>query len=124
MGLILVAEDDTELRGLLLSALRREGHEVADAANGLAVREIARAVAEGRASRPDLVVMDVRMPGASGLELLGELRKAGWSAPIVLMTAFGDEQLHRDASAAGANAVLDKPFDIDDLKREVHRLMA
>lgn len=124
MGLILVAEDDTELRGLLTSLLRREGFDVADVPTGTAVRELARAVAEGRAARPDLVVMDVRMPGVSGLELLGELRRAGWALPIVIMTAFGDEKLHHDASEAGASAVLDKPFDLDDLKREVHRLIA
>ncbi len=123
MGLILVAEDDTALRDLLASLLRREGFDVADVPTGTAVRELARAVAEGRALQPDLVVMDVRMPGASGLDLLLELRRAGWAAPIVLMTAFGDEKLHRDANAAGASAVLDKPFDLDDLKREVHRLI-
>lgn len=120
---ILVAEDDSELRSLLTALLRRDGFDVTDAPNGTAVREMVRAVAEGRTEIPDLVVMDVRMPGASGIELLGELRRAGFQAPIVLMTAFGDAKLHRDASEAGASAVLDKPFDLEELRREVHRLM-
>lgn len=118
-----MAEDDSELRSLLTSLLRRDGFDVTDAPDGTAVRELLHAVAEGRAVTPDLVVMDIRMPGCSGIELLGELRRAGWSAPVVLMTAFGDAAVHRDASAAGANAVLDKPFDLDDLRREVRRLM-
>jgi DNA-binding response OmpR family regulator len=119
---ILVAEDDSELRMLLSDLLRRDGFDVLDAPDGTAVRELARAVAEGRAVTPDLVVMDVRMPGGSGIELLGELRRAGWRAPVVLMTAFGDASVHQDASAAGASAVLDKPFDLEELMREVHRL--
>ena len=124
MGHILVAEDDTELRSLLASMLRRDGFDVTDAPDGTAVRELARAIFEGRAKSLDLVVMDVRMPGASGIELLGELRRAGFSAPIVLMTAFGDAKLHADANEAGASAVLDKPFDLDELRREVRRLLA
>jgi DNA-binding response OmpR family regulator len=124
VGQILVAEDDSELRALLTALLRRDGFDVVDAPDGTAVRALARAVAEGRAVTPDLVVMDVRMPGGSGIELLGELRRAGWRAPIVLMTAFGDANLHRDANAAGASAVLDKPFDLDELRREVRRLIA
>jgi two-component system response regulator (stage 0 sporulation protein F) len=120
---IVIAEDDMELRTLLVSLLRREGFDVVAVPDGAAVLEYAAAAAEGRAPPVDLFVMDVRMPGLSGLEVVSALRKSGCDAPIVLMTAFGDQTFHARASAAGANAVLDKPFGFDELCRKVRRLV-
>jgi DNA-binding response OmpR family regulator len=69
--------------------------------------------------RPAMVVSDVRMPGYSGLDLLAILRCASWTLPVVLITAFGDEDTHAEARELGAIAVLDKPFDLDDLRAVV-----
>jgi len=112
-ALILVAEDDAEMRAFLGQALQEEGHEVLGAANGAELLErLESLVACGR--EPDLVISDVRMPGISGLELLEALRETWW-LPVILITAFGDHSLHETASERGASRVLDKPFEIDYL---------
>ncbi len=70
----------------------------------------------------DLIVSDVRMPICSGLEIVRAIRDSGWTVPVILMTAFGDDET-RDR-AAQLNAVLfDKPFDLDDLRTAVLSLV-
>lgn len=63
----------------------------------------------------DLLVTDVRMPGFSGLDVLTALRRVSVRCPVVLVTAFGDEALHQFARQLGVVAVLDKPFDVNEL---------
>ena len=63
----------------------------------------------------DLVITDVRMPGPSGVEMLEWLRGVVWSIPVIVITAFGDPVLHAEARRLGALAVLDKPFDVNEL---------
>jgi DNA-binding response OmpR family regulator len=112
---VYLAEDDDELRKLLVGALRKGGFEVASAVDGPGVLALARAALDGGIAMPDAFVMDVRMPRADGLHILHALRLAGWTQPVVLMTGFGDPELHAEAAEAGAAAVLDKPFDVDEL---------
>ena len=66
----------------------------------------------------DLIVTDVRMPGLDGLEVLRRLRQRDIDIPVLMVTAFGDRHLHREATALGAR-VLDKPFDFDHLIAQV-----
>jgi len=66
-------------------------------------------------SNIDLIVSDIRMPGWSGLDVLAGLKHADVRIPMVLITAFGDDETHRQASHLGAVAVVDKPFDMDHL---------
>ena len=116
---ILLAEDDPDMRALLASSLRRRGYEVCEADSGGTL--LARLFADHAAGAdlPDLVVSDVRMPGGGGLSALRSIRDRAWATPMVLITAFGDRELHREALDLGAR-VLDKPFDLGDL----HRLVA
>ena len=67
---------------------------------------------------PDAIVTDHRMPLRSSIDLLLELNRKGWHVPVILVTAFGSE-VRQLADALGAAAVLDKPFDLDDLRMEV-----
>jgi DNA-binding NtrC family response regulator len=117
---ILVAEDDDDMRGLVADALRADGFAVVEARSGTELRNLIWSRMRG-GSRPVglLIVTDVRMQGATGLELLAELRERDWSTPIVLMTGFGDARVHAEAEKLGALAVFDKPFDIRDLQRLV-----
>jgi DNA-binding NtrC family response regulator len=69
-----------------------------------------------RCRPPDVLVSDVRMPGLGGLDVLRGLRHCEWANPVILITAFGDEATHLEAVRLGAAAVLDKPFDVDDLR--------
>ncbi len=114
---ILLAEDDDEMRRLLADALRDEGYFVEEARDGTELMERVRSAAmqwDGRAP-VDLVISDIRMPGFSGLDVLRSLRDEDWSIPVILITAFGDEDTHRTAREYGATMVLDKPFEMGDL---------
>jgi len=64
------------------------------------------------------------MPGLTGLEVLDGLHQCKDLPPIILVTAFGDEQTHRLAESFGAVAVFDKPFDIDDLLTKVREVLS
>jgi len=122
---IFLAEDDKEMRGLVASVLRRSGHEVVEAADGLELLRQIESVdeLESEACR-DLVVTDVRMPGATGLEVLASLRQSRPNVPVVLVSSFGDEELRADARQLGAAAFLDKPFSLAALQTTILQLSA
>ena len=111
---LLVAEDDREMRRLLVESLRRDGHEIESVGSGLALLAHVR---DGRSY--DLVVSDVRMPGRTGLEVLADARARGWPSPVLLITAFGDDTTLDEAARLGAIALFSKPFDMDDLRTAV-----
>jgi DNA-binding response OmpR family regulator len=115
---ILVAEDDRDMLELLGSVLRQDGYEVIEIQHGAALLDLLDSflLASGDARPADLIISDVRMPLLTGMELLAGLRGAAWSTPIILITAFGDPDLHDKAQRLGAAAVLDKPFDLDVLR--------
>ncbi len=114
---IMLAEDDADLRRVLAMALRREGYDVVEARDGNHLRSYLGALLynKHRADPVDLVITDVRMPGPSGVEMLEWLRGVVWSIPVIVITAFGDPVLHAEARRLGALAVLDKPFDVNEL---------
>lgn len=113
---ILLAEDDDEMRQLLEAELRADGYEVFAVNDGTEMLEALSEVSRPPFGVPDAIVMDVRMPGYSGLHVLAALRAAHESTPVILITAFGDIRLHEEAARLGAAVVFDKPFDIDDLR--------
>lgn len=121
---ILIAEDDTELRLALSTALRRDGHDVLEVIDGgrllvLLAQEYT-ATSEPRAV--DLLVSDVRMPVCSGIQIVEQLRAAHWPTPVILMTAFGDDATRLHADALGA-VLLYKPFDLDDFRTAIGSLL-
>jgi DNA-binding response OmpR family regulator len=119
---VLLAEDDREMRRLLVATLRKENCEVIEAKNGAQLWDILMNKSAELASSPavietfDLVISDVRMPGKSGLEVLSGLRRTDGDIPVILITAFGDNDTHAEAYRLGALAVFNKPFDLDDLR--------
>lgn len=116
---ILLADDDAAFRALVATRLRREGYEVTLAASGDELLEmLASAVPAGLGGALfDLIVSDIRMPGRGGLEILAQMPR--WAPHVILMTAFGSDKVHAQAKRLGAIAILDKPFDLDDLLRTV-----
>jgi len=116
-GHVLLAEDDPDMRALMAWTLRADGYEVQEVADGDELLRVLGTVEDG-SERPDLVVSDVQMPGASGLEVLARLRASRTPLPVLLVTAFGDWETHARAERLGAE-VLDKPFELDDLRKRV-----
>ena len=115
-GRVLLAEDDGAMRALLARRLCRAGFEVIEVANGTEALE---RLAYGWASKPalrfDVVVSDLRMPGYDGINILASLRQTADYLPVILITAFGTMTTHVTAARLGAYAILDKPFDLDEL---------
>lgn len=118
MALILVVDDDQSIITAFRRFLGDEGHDVRTAGTAadalLAIDE----------ERPDLVFMDVRMPGMSGLEGLDEIRRRHADMPVVIMTAYGTSQTSIDAIRAGAFDYLGKPLDLDDLRGVMTKALA
>jgi CheY-like chemotaxis protein len=115
---VLVAEDDDQLRRLIVRKLRRRGCEILAARNGVELAEllVVRAIeALGRHAPIGLVISDIRMPGRTGLEILDMVRGSELLVPVILITGFGDPATHAEAKRLGAMAVFDKPVDLDDL---------
>jgi DNA-binding response OmpR family regulator len=116
---VLVADDEDDIRALVGVAVRRAGCDlVASVADGEA------ALASARAELPDLVVLDVSMPGRTGLEVCAALRNAPATAGIrvLLLSAGASAGDVARGLAAGADAYLPKPFSVADLVREVRAL--
>jgi DNA-binding NtrC family response regulator len=112
---LLLVEDKNELRTMLRKALERAGHMVDEAADGTA------AIQKVRARRYLLVITDLKMPGASGLDVLRETKQADATIPVILLTAFGSVEEAVTAMKEGAFDFLQKPVDLDHLKLLVQR---
>ena len=110
MARILIIEDDEEMRSLLVDFLNDEGYE-ADAVNNAseAFRTLARASF-------DLVITDIRMPGLTGWDVLSAVKKFQFEIPVIVITAFGGEDVYRRSMARGADGYLEKPIHFHKLR--------
>jgi len=112
---LLLVEDKSELRGMLRKALEHFGYDVDEAADGSA------AIQKIRQRRYLLVLSDLKMPGASGLDVLRETKQADATIPVLLLTAYGSIDEAVTAMKEGAFDFLQKPIDLDHLKLLVQR---
>jgi CheY-like chemotaxis protein len=121
-GPILVVEDDAAVREVLIAALVDEmGLDVATAASG------GEALTMLRSLRPSMILLDLTMPGVSGLDVLDHLRANGTirTIPVVSMTALSASSAERQAALqAGSVAILDKPFDLQELMDTVEGVLS
>ena len=116
---LLVIDDDVDLRRLVALSLRLSGYEVLVAQNGLEGMEIT------KQRTPDLILVDLMMPGMDGLRFLGWLRQeAKAQMPVITMTAADDEDTLRAALSAGATRVVKKPVQFDSLEEILEELLA
>jgi len=107
---VLVVDDDAAVRAVLAQILADEGFDVvATAADGL------QAVSLAEAFRPDAVVLDVRMPGVDGIEAARRIRLRDPRVRLVMLSAYDDATLQREAAEAGANSFLVKGCPLPDL---------
>jgi CheY-like chemotaxis protein len=116
---VLVADDDDELRALVVETLRLDGCHVIEARDGAEVLAILSDSLADPSARPDVIIADVRMPNLSGFGVLEELRRAHVALPVVMITGFAHESVGVVAKRLGAVAVLKKPFELDDLRLAV-----
>jgi len=118
---ILIVEDNADSREMLVLLLRRLGYEVAEAATGLA------AIEQTRATRPDLIIMDLGLPGITGDEATARLKAdpSTRDIPVIVNTAFNKEAaLVERAIAVGAAEILYKPTNLKVLLEVVHRYLS
>ena len=116
---ILVCEDDPSVRLLLRLAIERRGHRVVEAGDGETGILLARSI------EPDLIVVDMRLPDRSGIDVVRTLRNAPALAatPILMATGSAQPSDRLAAEDAGVNAFVYKPFDISELVIEIDRLL-
>jgi CheY-like chemotaxis protein len=116
---ILICDDEPHLRELMRVSLDRD-YEFAEAADAAEALELADRV------RPDLVLLDVMMPGGSGLSVIEQMRQTPDLAgvPVVVVSAFVSDGDRRAAHDAGADGFVGKPFDPDELASIVEDLLA
>jgi len=112
---LLLVEDKNELRAMLRKALERAGYAVEEAPDGTS------AIQKIRARRYLLVITDLKLPGASGLDVLRATKNADATIPVLLLTAFGSVEEAVTAMKEGAFDFLQKPVDLDHLKLLVQR---
>jgi DNA-binding NtrC family response regulator len=112
---ILVVDDDAAVRMALRVTLEYEGYQVVGASNGW------EALALIESEKPDVVLLDVEMPGLGGLAVLRRLQTKHESLPVVVMSAHATSATRVEAVSAGAVDVLEKPFDSSDrLRSTIH----
>jgi two-component system response regulator MprA len=116
-GRLLVVEDDPQVRAMLTRALRYEGFDVAAACDG------AEAMAALRSEPPDLVLLDLLLPDADGVELCGRMRAAGDAVPVLMVTARDTVTDRVSGFEAGADDYLVKPFSTAELVARVRALL-
>ncbi len=113
---ILVIEDERQLAGHITRALARRGHDSSARHDGVAGLQAA------LDELPDLVVLDLNLPGLDGLAVLARLREAASSARILILTARGEVEHRVKGLQAGADDYLAKPFSMDELMARVEAL--
>ncbi len=107
MARILIIDDDKNIRFLVHEELTLAGHSVEGAADGPS------GLAAAQENPPDLVILDVKMPGMSGLDALPQLKKCSPQTPVYLFTAYGD--FREDAQRLGADGYIVKSADFSPL---------
>lgn len=119
-GTILTVEDDPAIRSLIKSVLEVDGHTVCEAADGL------RASGAARDCHPDVILLDIGLPGQDGFQVLDELKADEQlrSIPVLMVTAWADPELVARAMDRGAVGYIRKPFDITDLRDQVGQTLA
>ena len=117
MPRVMVVDDEEVMRSLLDKALRRWGHEPT------LLSSAEEALRRFRPGSFELVISDMRMPGSSGLDLLGQLRALEPALPVVIMTAYGSIQAAVEAVQRGASDFLTKPLELSYLQLVVERVL-
>ncbi|MCI0546540.1 MAG: response regulator [Candidatus Rokubacteria bacterium] len=104
--LVMVIDDDAEMRAVLRDYLTRERFSVCEEPSG------ERVITTLESVRPDVIVLDKEMPGTNGLDLLSYIGRRFPRIPVILVTAFGGQGVRAEALRRGAASYIEKPFRV------------
>jgi two-component system response regulator (stage 0 sporulation protein F) len=110
---ILIVDDQFGIRLLLNEVLQKEGYQTFQAANGVQALDIV------TKHSPDLVLLDMKIPGMDGIEILKRMKVIDQDIRVIIMTAYGELDMIQEAKDLGALTHFAKPFDIDDIRTAV-----
>ena len=120
MTRLLVADDSETVLLMLQRRLEASGYEVETATDGV---EVVDAIEKaGGAAAPDVILLDAMMPRMSGIDALQKLRESGCEIPVLIISAHLDAQQPERMEKVGANGVIPKPFEWDDLIARIEEL--
>ncbi|AIQ61912.1 Sporulation initiation phosphotransferase F [compost metagenome] len=111
---VLIVDDQNGIRILLMEVFNSEGYTTFQAANGKAALDIV------NSDRPDLVLLDMKIPGMDGLEILKHIKEIDPAIKVIMMTAYGELDMIKEATKLGALMHFTKPFDIDEMRVAVN----
>ncbi len=111
---VLIVDDQNGIRILLVEVFSSEGYEMFQAANGKAALEII------SSEDLDLVLLDMKIPGMNGLDILKQIKRIDHKVKVIMMTAYGELDMIKEATDLGALMHFTKPFDIDELRMAVN----
>jgi CheY-like chemotaxis protein len=114
---ILVIDDDITSLDIVSFMFEEKGFQVQRCTDGFS------AIEQVKSEHPDLIIVDLMMPGINGIDTVKELRAQGVESPIIAFTAVDEPILHKEAEDAGCNTVLTKPCRSDKLVETIHRLL-
>lgn len=117
MAKILIVDDQLGVRRLLFETFREENHEVQMAANGTEALNLLETF------QPDLILMDMKMPGMNGIDTLRQIRRLNTKVGVIMMTAYGDAQNLEQAQELGVLHYMSKPFDLFELRDRVREFL-
>ncbi|AKO94800.1 response regulator [Priestia filamentosa] len=112
---ILIVDDQYGIRILLTEVLQKEGYKTLQASNGFEAIDIA------KERTPDLVLLDMKIPGMDGIEILKRLKELDATVKVIIMTAYGELDMIQEAKDLGALTHFAKPFDIDEIRQAVKK---
>lgn len=115
---VLIVDDKNGIRVLLMEVFNNEGYETFQAPNGKTALEIVRKEA------PDLVLLDMKIPGMDGLDILKHIKNIDSSIKVIMMTAYGELDMIKEATELGAIMHFTKPFDIDEMRQAVQQQLS
>lgn len=120
--LVLLAEDDDDMRQMISARLTGEGMRVIEVEDGFELRDYLELCRPGGdVQKPDVVVTDIRMPGESGPEALSHSRFH--HPPVVLISSRIDDEVRQTAAREGVVAIFEKPFELKDLVGAIRRVI-
>jgi len=118
MAKILVIDDEEGIRNLLDTLLDRKGYDVILADNGQKGLEVF------RRARPDVVILDLKMPGMDGLTVLQQIRQLDPRQPVIILTGAGTPEMEQQVMALGVTDFVEKEFSLHGLGDSLKRLLA